>query len=107
MGKNKASSDIQIVQTIILALHVGHVGDEVQKNILSVQLRAPVQPTWARNIVLCVPRDWLQVKNRVSTSRGSKSDKLVFFAGSSILQNVYGVRSRGLDVFRTCILAHF
>ena len=31
------------------------------------QLYCGHQPTWVRNIVSCVPREWLQVKNTVSS----------------------------------------
>ena len=46
---------------LILDLHVGHVGGEVQKNILSILL-------WASAVVgelhcLVIPEVWLQVKN--------------------------------------------
>ena len=44
----------------ILDLHVGHVGGEAQKNILSILLWAPASV--GENIIWFDPRDWLQVK---------------------------------------------
>ena len=45
----------------ILDSHIGHVGGEAQKNILSILLWAPA--VVAEQHCLVISRDWLQVKN--------------------------------------------